>query len=117
MILICHRESRSLECQSTPRQVDQTRITAPRVSHIVLPLLVRAELIVIAATAWTQGFFPGLLWLLVERSRLLPGSVEALYSEKEIIQYARKYQDSFKFLARPSINHDQGFRFQLSYGK
>jgi hypothetical protein len=71
----------------------------------------------VVETAWTQGFFPGLLWLLVERRRIAPDTVELSYKEEEIISYARKYQDSFKFLARPSINHDQGFRFQLSYGK
>jgi hypothetical protein len=71
----------------------------------------------VVETAWTQGFFPGLLWLLVERQRIAPSTVESSYKEEEIISYARKYQESFKFLARPSINHDQGFRFQLSYGK
>lgn len=109
------RESQSPGYQNTPNQADQIRITVPKVNLLLDSL--DSTLNKSASTAWTQGFFPGLLWLLVERNRLLPGSIEALYSEDEIIQYARKYQDSFKFLARPSINHDQGFRFQLSYGK
>lgn len=35
----------------------------------------------------------------------------------EIITLARTWQESFKWMARPSRNHDQGFRFQLSFGK
>lgn len=66
--------------------------------------------------SWTQGFFPGLIWLLVERRRLLPESVESTYTEEELIALARRWQESFRHLARPSTNHDQGFRFQLSYG-
>ncbi|KIR71930.1 glycosyl hydrolase family 88 [Cryptococcus deuterogattii CA1014] len=69
-----------------------------------------------AATSWTQGFFPGLLWLVEERRRLLPEAVEPSYPDKEIMRLARRYQESFKFLAKKAINHDQGFRFQLCYG-
>lgn len=69
-------------------------------------------------TAWTQGFFPGLLWLLVEREALSPGTLSAAgYDVDEVIGLARKYQSSFRHLARYAINHDQGFRFQLSYGR
>ncbi|AFR98229.2 glycosyl hydrolase family 88 [Cryptococcus neoformans C23] len=68
------------------------------------------------ATSWTQGFFPGLVWLVEERRRLLPEAVESSYSGKEIMRLARRYQESFKFLAKKAINHDQGFRFQLCYG-
>lgn len=67
-------------------------------------------------TSWTQGFFPGLLWLMVERQRLLPSSVEASYSEEEIVHLARRFQEGFRHMAYPATNHDQGFRFQLSYG-
>ncbi|RSH86803.1 uncharacterized protein EHS24_005076 [Apiotrichum porosum] len=68
-------------------------------------------------TSWTQGFFVGLLWDLVERQRLLPNAVESSYTEQEITDLARRYQDGFKWMANPASNHDQGFRFQLSYGK
>ncbi|ODN77026.1 hypothetical protein L202_05571 [Cryptococcus amylolentus CBS 6039] len=69
------------------------------------------------STSWTQGFFPGLLWLLVERQRLLPESVSSTYSENEITRLARRYQEGFRDMARTAMNHDQGFRFQLSFGK
>jgi len=68
-------------------------------------------------TSWTQGFFPGLLWLLIERHRLLPSSIEPSYSEADLINLARRWQRDFEYLKRPSINHDQGFRFQLSFGR
>ncbi|BEI83675.1 hypothetical protein CcaverHIS002_0402790 [Cutaneotrichosporon cavernicola] len=68
-------------------------------------------------TAWTQGFFPGLLWLMLERRRLLPASVDSSYSEDDIAHLARRYQESFRHKANPAINHDQGFRFQLSFGR
>lgn len=68
-------------------------------------------------TSWTQGFFPGLLWLMVERRRLLPSAVETSYSEEEIAHLARRFQEGFRHMANPAQNHDQGFRFQLSYGK
>jgi hypothetical protein len=55
-----------------------------------------------------------LIWLLVERKRLQPDLVQ--YTEEELISLARRYQSGFEHLKRPSINHDQGFRFQLSYG-
>lgn len=69
-------------------------------------------------SSWTQGFFPGLLWLLVERERLLgPDVLAEGYRSTDIISLARLWQDSFKHLARPAENHDQGFRFQLSFGR
>lgn len=68
-------------------------------------------------SAWTQGFFPGLIWLLVERRRIAPESIDPAYTEEELIRLARKYQEGFEFMKRPASNHDQGFRFQLSYGK
>lgn len=58
-----------------------------------------------------------MLWDLVERQRLLPNAVESSYTEQEITDLARRYQDGFKWMANPASNHDQGFRFQLSYGK
>lgn len=76
-----------------------------------------SELTTLVETAWTQGFFVGLLWDLVERQSLLPTSVEASYTKEEITALARKYQDGYKWMAKPAQNHDQGFRFQLSYGK
>jgi hypothetical protein len=68
-------------------------------------------------SAWTQGFFPGLLWLLIERERLEPGTLGAGYTEQEIMHLARRYQDGFESMKRPAENHDQGFRFQLSFGR
>ncbi|RSH81438.1 hypothetical protein EHS25_006794 [Saitozyma podzolica] len=68
-------------------------------------------------TSWTQGFFPGLLWLLAERAHLLPESIDPSYTASQIQDLGRRWQEDFKYLARPSINHDQGFRFQLSYGR
>ncbi|KAL1413228.1 hypothetical protein Q8F55_000981 [Vanrija albida] len=68
--------------------------------------------------AWTQGFFPGLLWLLVERERLVPGTLAAAgYTEEEVVALARRWQGSFRHMARHAINHDQGFRFQLPFGR
>jgi len=66
--------------------------------------------------SWTQGFFAGLIWTLVERLRLLPKAVNSEYTEEQLLKLARRWQDSFRHLARPALNHDQGFRFQLSYG-
>jgi len=57
------------------------------------------------------------LWLLVERERLMPGSLGAGYTEKEIMHLARRYQAGFENMKRPAENHDQGFRFQLSFGR
>jgi hypothetical protein len=54
---------------------------------------------------------------MLERHRLLPTAVEGSYSEEEIASLARRYQESFRHMANPAINHDQGFRFQLSFGK
>lgn len=68
-------------------------------------------------TAWIQGFLPGLLWLLVESLSLHPTLVHPRYTQEQIIELARKWQDSFRWMACPSRNHDQGFRFQLSFGK
>ena len=58
-----------------------------------------------------------MLWLLVERERLVPGSLGAAYTEKEIMHLARRYQAGFENMKRPAENHDQGFRFQLSFGR
>jgi hypothetical protein len=58
-----------------------------------------------------------MLWLLAERLALLPSSIEGTYQKDELIAMARKWQESFRHLARPSRNHDQGFRFQLSFGR
>lgn len=92
-----------------------TAITALKVcSHSVLFC---RELIALVESSWTQGFFPGLLWLLVERIRLDPTSVDPHYSEEKLIQLARRWQADFEWTKRPALNHDQGFRFQLSYGK
>ncbi|WRT63807.1 uncharacterized protein IL334_000732 [Kwoniella shivajii] len=69
------------------------------------------------STAWTQGFFPGLIWLLAERAELDKSTINPHYRKEELIRLARRWQADFKYLARPSTNHDQGFRFQLSYGR
>ena len=58
-----------------------------------------------------------MIWLLAERQSLLPDSIESTYSKEQLIAMARKWQESFRHLARPSRNHDQGFRFQLSFGR
>ncbi|WOO79141.1 Unsaturated glucuronyl hydrolase [Vanrija pseudolonga] len=68
-------------------------------------------------TSWTQGFFPGLLWLLVERRRLARDTVYWGYNEDRIAHLAHRFQDGFRHMATDAFNHDQGFRFQLSYGK
>lgn len=48
----------------------------------------------------------------------MPGTLEAAgYSEEEVIALARRYQLSYRDMARPAQNHDQGFRFQLPYGR
>lgn len=104
---------------STPHPKEATSTTAAKVSRrLQTSHRAKADTPVLpVATSWTQGFFPGLLWLLEERRRLLPEAVEPSYSDKEILRLARRYQESFKFLAKEAINHDQGFRFQLCYGK
>lgn len=58
-----------------------------------------------------------MIWLLVERLRLSPKSIDSTYSEDELIKLARRWQRDFEHLKRPIPNHDQGFRFQLSYGR
>ncbi|WVQ93573.1 hypothetical protein IAU59_000648 [Kwoniella sp. CBS 9459] len=68
-------------------------------------------------TSWTYGFFPGLLWLLAERADLDPSSIDSHFSKEDLIKLARRWQADFKKYARPAENHDQGFRFQLSYGR
>lgn len=68
-------------------------------------------------TSWTQGFFPGLLWLMVERRRLARDTVYWGYNEDRIAHLAHRFQDGFRHMATDAFNHDQGFRFQLSYAK
>lgn len=58
-----------------------------------------------------------MIWLLAERQSLLPNAVESSYSKDDLVNMARKWQESFRHMARPSRNHDQGFRFQLSFGR
>ena len=58
-----------------------------------------------------------MIWLLVERQSLLPNAVESSYSKADLVNMSRKWQESFRHMARPSRNHDQGFRFQLSFGR
>lgn len=58
-----------------------------------------------------------MLWLLAERQALLPSSVHTAYTSDTLVGLARRWQDSFRHLARPSLDHDQGFRFQLSFGR
>lgn len=54
----------------------------------------------------------------MERERLLPGTLAAAgYKEEEVIELARKYQESYRHHARHALNHDQGFRFQVPYGR
>lgn len=112
-----HRELPLRAFPSTLYLKGATSTTAAKVScrlrHATLQKLTSFLLV---ATSWTQGFFPGLVWLVEERRRLLPEAVESSYSGKEIMRLARRYQESFKFLAKKAINHDQGFRFQLCYG-
>lgn len=67
--------------------------------------------------AWTQGFFPGLLWLTLERERLIKGSLPWPYTTDEVQSMAREWQGSFRKHARKAINHDQGFRYASSYGR
>lgn len=68
--------------------------------------------------SWTQGFFPGSLWLLAERERLLPGTLAAAgYTLADVEALARRWQSSFRHQTSPAQNHDQGFRFQTCYGR
>lgn len=67
--------------------------------------------------AWTQGFFPGLLWLYLERERLLSGSLPWPYTVEDLESMAREWQAGFRQHARKAINHDQGFRFASSFGR
>lgn len=58
-----------------------------------------------------------MLWLLEERRRLDPTSVASAYSADDLVGYPRRFQEGFEHMAAEAYNHDQGFRFQLSYGK
>jgi len=58
-----------------------------------------------------------MIWLLAERQGLLSEAIDPSYSKDDLVRLARRWQADFKHLARPSLNHDQGFRFQLSYGR
>jgi hypothetical protein len=58
-----------------------------------------------------------MLWLLEERRRLSETCTAPEYPADDFIRYARHYQKSFEHMAADAYNHDQGFRFQLSYGK
>ena len=111
---LTRRASLSHASQSTPNLAVQTPTTPQRVCAEKGSRLLRSRPV---ETSWTQGFFPGMLWLLVERARFFPESIDPSYSEQQLVSLARRWQNDFKFLARPSINHDQGFRFQLSYGQ
>lgn len=54
----------------------------------------------------------------MERNRLIPGTLkDAGYEEEEVIALARKYGTSYEDMIRPAQNHDQGFRFQMPYGR
>ncbi|KZO89628.1 glycoside hydrolase family 88 protein [Calocera viscosa TUFC12733] len=63
--------------------------------------------------SWTYGFLVGELWLLEEQAAL---GIARAYDSATITSLARRYQDSFRQWARHAQNHDQGFRFQLSFG-
>lgn len=84
-----------------------------------------AKTVISVVEGWTQGFFPGSIWLVAERERLLPGSLERArgstntsgYTLAEVESAARRWQGCFRHQTRPAINHDQGFRFQPCYGR
>lgn len=102
----------SPECPSTRSPAAPTRTIAARVSTSVLYHLTAVS------NGWTQGFFPGSLWLIAERERLAPGSLKAAgYSLPAVEDLARRWQSSFRHQTRPALNHDQGFRFQPCYGR
>jgi hypothetical protein len=58
-----------------------------------------------------------MLWLLEERRRLCDSYIAPEYSSEDLVHYARRFQEGFEHMAADAYNHDQGFRFQLSYGK
>ncbi len=99
------------------RMPHYTYTGGPNKWHYAKSMGIRSTRLTTDTTGWTQGFFPGMMRLLVERARLMDKAFHHIYSVDEIQQLARHWQDSFRFLARPSENHDQGFRFQLSFGK
>lgn len=58
-----------------------------------------------------------MLWLLEERRRLAPETIPPYYSGDDLVHLGRRWQSGFEHMAAVAFNHDQGFRFQLSYGK
>lgn len=109
-IVLTLRMESTHACQSIPKGF-RLRITVARVCAGSCPANVIVE------TSWTQGFFPGMLWLLVERQQLAPQTVPSEFDRASLIKLAHRWQDGFRHMSTDAFNHDQGFRFQLSFGK
>jgi hypothetical protein len=56
----------------------------------------------VVETAWTQGFFPGLLWLLVERQRLATSTVDPSHMRESIKIASSSWLDLLSIMTKAS---------------
>ncbi|VUC35193.1 unnamed protein product [Clonostachys rosea] len=66
------------------------------------------------STFWTSGFFPGMVWLLYERS-LRPSAVSI--PSKNLLEAARKWQIEMAKEQFKTDNHDLGFMIMPSFAR
>ncbi|RSL83304.1 hypothetical protein CEP51_004590 [Fusarium floridanum] len=66
------------------------------------------------STFWTSGFFPGIVWLLYERSLMTPLSVAP---SKDLLLAAQKWQVEMAKEQFKTDNHDLGFMIMPSFSR
>ncbi|RMJ17687.1 hypothetical protein CDV36_002696 [Fusarium kuroshium] len=66
------------------------------------------------STFWTSGFFPGIVWLLYERSLMTPLSVAP---SKDLLLAAQKWQIEMAKEQFKTDNHDLGFMIMPSFSR
>lgn len=66
------------------------------------------------STFWTSGFFPGIVWLLYERSLMTPLSVAP---SNDLLRAAQKWQIEMAKEQFKTDNHDLGFMIMPSFAR
>lgn len=106
------KETKALE-QMVERSLELSRKQAVFLAETMLPMKNKlprtyeaGRLRVTDYTAWTSGFFPGVLWLLYD-----------VYRDEQLLDYARHFTDVVEPAKNVRSHHDVGFMIYCSAGQ
>lgn len=106
------KETKALE-QMVERSLELSRKQAVSLAETMMPMKNKlprtyeaGRLRVTDYTAWTSGFFPGVLWLLYD-----------VYRNEQLLDYARHFTDIVEPAKNVRSHHDVGFMIYCSAGQ